>query len=134
MLPLSPAVKIGVTALPLFVAESTTDNVKSSAIGEWVVIAAGVLVIINVAWNFIDRVRGGSTEKREVTFPAQFASQADHHALKEEVTKIDSERRQSTANLHAKIDALAVRLDERIDEIPGRTIALLGETKRLHKS
>src|SRR5581483_2626780 len=127
-----PATKLAAITLPLFLAQSTTDSVRSSDLGEWVVIGAGVLVIVNVGWQFLDRVRGGSPQKNEVTFTAQFATQKELGDLKSEVNKIDHERRTSAANLHEKIESLAVRLDERIDEIPGRTIALLGETKKLH--
>lgn len=134
MIPLSPAAKLGAITLPLFVAESTIDGVKSSALGEWMVIGAAALVVIRVGWDFMDRVRGGPTQRAEVSFAAEFATRKDHDALKAEVEKIDHERRTSVANLHGKIDALAGRLDGRIDEIPGRTIALLSETKQLHKS
>lgn len=72
-------------------------------------------------------------QKREVSFSDTFATAKEHAALVQEVAKIDHERRTSAANLHSKIDELAKRLDSRIDEIPGRTIALLAETKQLHK-
>lgn len=123
---------LGALVLPIFFAQSTIDGVKSSALGEWLVIGAAVLVIIRIGWEFVDRVQGGPTQKSEVTFAAQFATQKEHAELKAEVTKLDSERRTSVANLHAKIDGVAQRLDDRIDAIPARTISLLGETKKLH--
>lgn len=79
-------------------------------------------------------IRGSNrAQKREVSFADQFATAKEHAALAAEVAKLDSERRTSVANLHQKIDDLATRIDARIDEIPGRTIALLNETKQLHR-
>lgn len=72
-------------------------------------------------------------QKREVTFSEEFATREQHAELKREVDKIDGERRTSVANLHKKIEDVRESLDKRIDEIPGRTIALLNETKQLHR-
>ncbi|MBI3885914.1 MAG: hypothetical protein HY302_09335 [Opitutae bacterium] len=128
---MTPAIKLGLTTLPLFVAESTTDSVKSSALGEWLVIGAAVLVIAQIGWSFVDRVRGGSPQKREVSFTEQFVTREQHVKLEEEIAKIDNERRVSVAGIHSKIDNLAERLDDRIDNVPERTIALLKNTKGL---
>ena len=101
---ISPAVKLGFVTLPLFLAESSTMEVKSSALGEWLVIGAAVLVIIQIGTGFIDRVRGGNPEKRQVSFADVFTTREEHDALRDEVAKIDTERRVSVAGLHKKID------------------------------
>lgn len=72
----------------------------------------------------------------------EYASRTSTDLLKTEIDKIDNERRTSVANLHNKVDAniAALRaeltekiekLEDRIDAVPGRTIALLRETKNL---
>ena len=129
--------KLAVTALPLIAAESTFSGVQSSQLGEMLVGVAALLIIGKLVWEGIDRVRGGSTQKREVTLSEQFSTREQcaerHEAICAELEKIDRERRTSVANLHEKIDHLSERLDSRIDAIPARTIALLAETKQLHR-
>ena len=123
--------KAAATALPLFVAESTYQGVRSSAIGELLVQLAAVAVIVMVLWNLVDRVRGGSAQKREVSFSTEFVTQKQHQELRDTVAKVDHERRTSTAELHKKIEGIERRLNERIDAVPERTIKLLRETKNL---
>lgn len=126
-----PEIKSALMTMPLFIAESTTAEVKSSALGEWLVIGAAVMVIVQIGWTFIDRVRGGTAQKREVSFSAEFVTQEQHAELKATVAKIDHERRTSVAELHKKIEGAERRLNERIDAVPDRTIKLLRETKNL---
>ncbi|MBI5770821.1 MAG: hypothetical protein HZA93_23795 [Verrucomicrobia bacterium] len=130
---MTPTAQTGAVALPLFFAESSFSGVKASALGEQLVIMAALLIIAKLLWDFADRFRGGSPQKREVTLTENFATTHQHQELRAELEKLDRERRTSVAELHKKVEALSERLDARIDEIPGRTIALLNETKQLHK-
>lgn len=123
--------KAAATALPLFVAESTYQGVRSSAIGELLVQLAAVAVIVMVIWNLVDRMRGGTAQKREVSFSTELVTQQQHQELKREVAKLDQERRTSVAELHKKIEGAITRLNERVDAVPERTIKLLRETKDL---
>lgn len=128
---MTPAIKTAFVATPLLIAESTTAEVKSSALGEWLVIAAAVMVIVQIGWSFLDRVRGGTPQKREVTFSEEFVTKEAHEELKAAVDKIDHERRTSVAELHKRIEGIERRLNERIDAVPQRVITLLRETKDL---
>ena len=157
---MTSAIKLGLVTLPLFLAESTTDSVKSSALGEWLVIGAAVLVIVQIGWGFIDRVKGGSAQKREVSFADELATTDDLRQahgriarerdevekkladMKEELRqrreKIDQDLRaiagkvdSETRMLSKKLDDEISALNERIDAIPGRVITLLRETKGL---
>lgn len=96
--------KLALVSMPFFLAESTYEGVKSSALGEWLVQAAAAAVLVMALWNLVDRVRGGTPQKREVSFTEEFATKKQHEELKLEVAKIDTERRVSVANLHTKID------------------------------
>lgn len=125
------ATKAAAIALPLFVAESTYQGVRSSAIGELLVQLAAVAVIIMVLWNLVDRVRGGTAQKREVSFSAEVVTLKQHEDLRKQVDKIDHERRTSVAELHKKVETAIERLNDRIDKVPERTITLLRETKDL---
>jgi hypothetical protein len=113
-------------------AETTFQGVRAGALGETLIIIAALAIIARILWEAADRVRGGSTQKREVSFAEIFATQKEHAELKAEVAKIDHERRTSAAQLHTKLDNMRSELDERINAIPGRTIALLNETRQLH--
>jgi flagellar biosynthesis/type III secretory pathway M-ring protein FliF/YscJ len=125
------ATKAAAAALPLFLAESTYQGVRSSAIGELLVQIAALAVIVMVVWNLVDRMRGGASQKREVSFSEEFATKEQHRKLEAAVEKIDHERRTSVAELHKKIEGIERRLNERIDAVPERTISLLRETKDL---
>lgn len=83
--------KLGMFTLPLFLAESTTAEVKSSALGEWLVIGAAVLVIVQIGWGFLDRVRGGPMEKREVSFAEEFVTKQE---MKQAHGRIERERKE----------------------------------------
>jgi hypothetical protein len=129
---LAPTTQLAAYSLPLLAVESTFQGVQSSALGEVLVVIAALLIIAKIFWDAVDRVRGGASQKREVSFSNEYATVAQFRELQEEVRKLDAERRTSVANLHVKIDHLSERLDKRIDEIPARTIQLLNETKQLH--
>lgn len=133
---MTPTAKLAAYSLPLFAAESTFQGVPSSDLGNLLVGLAALMIIGKMAWDTLDRVRGGS-QKREVSFSDQYSTREQcaerHGVLTNEIQKIDHERRTSVANLHEKIDHLSERIDKRIDEIPARTIALLTETKQLHQ-
>lgn len=129
---LAPTTQLAAYSLPLLAAESTFQGVQSSALGEVLVVIAALLIIAKIFWDAVDRVRGGVSQKREVSFTQEAPTTAQFRELQEEVRKVDAERRTSVANLHTKIDHLSERLDKRIDEIPARTIQLLNETKQLH--
>lgn len=130
---MTPTTNLAAHLAPLLLAESTFQGVASSGLGELLVGLAALLVIAKIMWDAADRLRGGTAQKREVSFADQFATTAQHAELRGEVAKIDHERRTSVANLHDKIDTLAANLHERIDAVPERTIALLRETKQLHQ-
>lgn len=116
-------------------------EVDAAALEQWLKILfwlAGGIAAVAVAFGHLT----GKSGKREIQTPlevraaADLITKRDHEKqideLKGEIAKLDGERRTSVANLHTKIDQLATRLDDRIDEIPRRTIALLNETKQLH--
>lgn len=72
------------------------ESVTFAQIGLFVaclVVILGVAVAIKVLIN------------RDPALHREYATKAEHAALKAEVDKIDQERRVSVANLHAKIDA-----------------------------
>lgn len=130
--------KLAVMSLPLFLAESTTDSVKSSAIGEWVVVGAAVLVIIQVGWSFWDRLRGGVPQKREVSFAGKYATDEEmtnvHGRIKRERLELDKQIEELKAEdrrLREKLEHEIDNLQERIDLVPERTITLLRDTKGL---
>lgn len=109
---MTPFIKLAAVSTPFFLAEtatrkigeSTIEGVTSSALGEWLVQAAAAAVLIMALWTLVDRMRGGISQKREVTFSEEYTSKEEHDLLKAEVAKIDNERRVSVAKLHEKID------------------------------
>ena len=125
-------------AVPLFLAESTMHGVRSSALGEFLVNAAALAVIIMVIWNLVDRMRGGATQKREIKFADELATQVDlkqaHGRIARERTEINKELetiKKEAKTMRENLDREIDDLQDRVDKVPERTIRLLRETKGL---
>lgn len=118
---MTPFLKFASASTAFLLAEttaSTYEGVRSDHLGEWLVQAAAAAVLIMAIWNLVDRVRGGTSQKREVTFADEYATRKEHEDLKDEVAKLDQERRVSVANLHKKVDentAITARTEGKLD-------------------
>jgi len=141
---MTASIKLTAMTLPLFVAESNYQGVKSSAIGELLVQAAALAVIVMVIWNFVDRVRFGSAQRREIQQPLTVQKQREtvseeelrqvHGRIARERAEIDAQLTDLKAEdvrLREKLDSDIADLHDRINSVPDRTIKLLRETKGL---
>lgn len=122
----------------LAAAESTYQGVASSRIGETLVQIAALSVIAVAILNLVDRMRGGTTQKREVSFSQEFATKEElkqaHGRMNREREELDAkidEIRDQNQRLSEKVESTKDELQERIDVVPERVIKLLRETKGL---
>lgn len=126
--------KLATIAAPLLIAESTFQGVRSSGIGEFLVTAAALSVIVMALWNMVDRVRGGTAQKREISFAESVATadelkqahgriSREREEVNREIKRLDEAQKETRASLE--------KLNDRVDAVPGRTIQLLRETKDL---
>ena len=122
----------------LAAAESTYQGVASSRIGETLVQIAALSVIAVAILNLVDRMRGGSPQKREVSFAAEFATKEElkqaHGRIAREREELDTkidELKEQAERLSEKVDSKIDKLQERVDLVPERVIKQLRETKGL---
>lgn len=129
-------------SLPLFLAESSYQGVRSSALGEWLVQAAALAVIALVVWQLVDRVRGGAPQKREVSFSREYVARPeydrDRKELDEELGRMARNRKEhykevelqgrQIVELKTRVDAhdraIAV-IDQKLDALPDRIARML---------
>jgi hypothetical protein len=115
-------------SVPLVLAESTTAEVKSSAIGELLVGLAALAVLILAIWSLIDRVKGGTKEAREISPNPLRVQEADvfvtvahcremHERIKEEQKEQDAgvdtqlgRERGARKEIHQEITAIKADL------------------------
>lgn len=123
---------------PLLAVESSYEGVRSSALGEFVIQAAAALVLLMLVWSVIDKLRGGTPQKREVSFADEMVTQEElkqaHGRISREREDINREILNLKQEQKEQRDALAGTIKEfndRIDKVPQRTITLLRETKNL---
>lgn len=123
---------------PLLAVESTYEGVRSSVLGEFLVQAAAAMVLLLLVWNLIDKLRGGTPQKREVSFAEEIVTQDElkqaHGRITRERDEIDNaiaELKEEQRAQRERHDAEISQLNARIDSVPGRVISLLRETKGL---
>ncbi len=142
--------------LPFLLAQ---DTPPAALVGSWLAVAfyiAGGVTCCVVCWHHLT---GRGDQKRtpqplRVKQDDEFATKAELEDVKRQVAAIsdkiergfaalDDKRRTSIAGLHRDLDtkvgglrtdvfSKTDEIETRIDAIPGRTIALLNETRQLH--
>lgn len=114
------------------------ESPSAEALASWIEVIAYLAVVIAalaVAWHHLS----GASNRRTISPDPLTFKQAQEPAMRGELvdlrTHVDGELHQ----LHGRISSTRKELtdqikglDARIDEIPGRTIRLLNETKNLH--
>ena len=122
----------------LAITDHLPDPTSASSIGWLMVAVAALAATINQILKLTDRFKANPPTH------TVFATKADHGELKERVNLVetrvdenfkllDQKRSVSIGNLHEALKQQTEMLNGRIDEVPGRVIRLLNETKQLHK-
>lgn len=122
----------------LAAAESHYQGVASSKLGETLIVITCLVVIATQLWNFVEKLKGGPTQKREVSFPAAYATKEEltqaHGRIKREREEVDAHLARMAAEMvrmREKMEEQVDDIQERVDLVPERVIKLLRETKGL---